>query len=135
MTGNDQALSPKQEMLIAELIGGNNITIAAKVAGIGDKTARRWLKLPHFQQAYKAAQKQVFETALAALLLKVEKAVDTLDRNMDSVEAPAAAQIRAAQIVLEQANNVHKMREMEERLGALENLVTQPRGRDWRVVS
>lgn len=135
MTGNDQALSPKQEMLIAELIAGNNITIAARLADVGDKTARRWLKLPHFQQAYKAAQKQVFETALAALLLKVEKAVDTLDRNMDSVEAPAAAQIRAAQIVLEQANNVHKMREMEERLGALENLVTQPRGRDWRVVS
>lgn len=135
MTGNDQALSPKQEMLIAELIAGNNITIAARLADVGDKTARRWLKLPHFQQAYKAAQKQVFETALAALLLKVEKAVDTLDRNMDSVEAPAAAQIRAAQIVLEQANNVHKMRELEEKLVELEKLVTQPRGTNWRVVS
>lgn len=135
MTGNDQALSAKQEMLIAVLIAGNNITIAAKVAGIGDKTARRWLKLPHFQQAYKAAQKQVFETALAALLLKVEKAVDTLDRNMDSELTPAATQVRAAQIVIEQATNIHKMNELEQKIAELEKLVTQPRGTNWRVVS
>lgn len=122
MAGNDQntELTPKQELLIEALLAGHNITLAAKVSGVADKTARRWLKLPHFKAAYKAAQKQVFDQALQGLMFKVEKAIHTLDRSMDSEDAPPGVQVRAAQLILEQAINVHKAEELEQRVIHLE---------------
>lgn len=124
MTENDQAteqLTSTQELLISCLVSGLNITAAAKAAGIGDKTARRWLKLPHFQRAYKDAQRSLFDQALTGLMLKVDKAIATLDRNM--TEASPYTQVSAAKIVLEQAIAVHKMSELEQKVAQLEELL------------
>src|SRR5438067_2162002 len=131
MSDNDQtteetALTPKQELLITALLTPLSIVTAAKAAGIAEKTARRWLKLPHFQAAYQAAQKSLFNQALTGLMQKVDKAIETLDRNMDSKETPASTQVRAAQIMLEQAINVHKMSELEAKYAELEQLVKGP---------
>lgn len=131
MSENDQTteLTPKQERLIEALLAGHNITLAAKVAGVADKTARRWLKLAHFQAAYKAAQKQIFDQALAGLMLKVDKAIACLDRNMDGEEVPASTQVRAAQIVIEQAVANYKMSELEAKYAELEQLVKLQSGK------
>lgn len=128
MTGNDQiteppALTPKQDTLIAALLAGHTITTAAVAANIADKTARRWLKLQCVQDALKAAQKQVFNQALTGLMLKVDKAIETLDRNMSSEDTPASTQVRAAQIVLEQSLQVHKMGELEAKYAELEQII------------
>src|SRR5947209_8587978 len=103
----DEHLSPKQEQLITLLVSGVAIVTAAKNTGVAEKTAHRWLKLPHFQEAYKAAQKQLFDQALTTLMLEVDKAIDALKRNMDGELVPPAVQVRAAQIWLEQAVNMH----------------------------
>src|SRR6202035_3915607 len=108
MTSSDQdteILTPKQEQLIAVLVSGVNIATAARTIGISDKTARRWLKLPHFLAGYKAAQQSIFDDRLAALREGVDTAINTLKRNMTSEETPASVQVRAAQIWLEQAIN------------------------------
>lgn len=124
MTGNDQnKLTPKQEQLIEALLAGHNITVAAKVSSIGDKTARRWLKQEAFQAAYKSAQKALFNQALTGLMLKVDKAIETLERNMRSEEAPASTQVRAAQIILEQAVSSFRMSELEQRVEELKQRV------------
>ena len=123
--GEDQALTTKQEQLIMLLVSGVNVSAAAHNASIGERTAYRWLKLPHFQAAYKAAQRQLFDQALTGLMLKVDKAITTLDRHMDGEDTPASSQIRAAQLVLEQAINIHKMAELEAKYAELEQLVKQ----------
>jgi len=126
MSGNDTTeakLTPKQETLITALLTPLSITASAKVAGISEPTARRWLKLPHFQAAYKKAQKALFDQALTGLMLKVDKAIETLDRNMSGEDTPASTQVRAAQIVLEQAITVYKTAELEEKLKELEDIV------------
>lgn len=128
MTGNDQDrtdLTPKQTLLIEALLAGHNITLAAKVSGVADKTARRWLKLPHFQTAYKAAQHSLFDQALSGLLLKVEEAIETISRNMTGEEVPASVQVRAAQIILEQAITIYKASELEAKIAELEELLKQ----------
>jgi hypothetical protein len=128
MTSSDQdteILTPKQEQLIAVLVSGVNIATAARTIGIGDKTARRWLKLPHFLAGYKAAQQSIFDDRLAALREGVDTAINTLKRNMTSEDTPASVQVRAAQIWLEQAINLHKMSELEERLLEFEQYVKQ----------
>ena len=128
MAENDQipALTPKQERLIEALLTGHNITLSAKASGVADKTARRWLKLPHFQQAYKAAQKRLFDQALTGLMLKIDRAIETLDRHMSGEETPANVQVRAAQIVLEQAIIIHKVSELEAKFTELEQLIKSP---------
>jgi phage terminase small subunit len=128
MTGNVQTteqteLTPKQDTLITALLTPLSITAAALAAGVSEKTARRWLKLPHFQQAYKAAQKQLFNQALTTLMSKVDKAIDTLDRNMDGELVPASTQVRAAQIWLEMSVNMYKTQEIEEKIAELERIV------------
>jgi hypothetical protein len=119
----EQQLSPKQESLIALLLAGVSIVAAAKSVGIAEKTAHKWLKLAHFQAAYKAAQKAIFNQALTGLMLKTSKAINTLDRHMDSELTPAAVQVRAAQIILEQAIDIHKTAELEEKIAELTSYV------------
>jgi hypothetical protein len=126
---NSEQLTPKQEQLIALLVAGIAIVTAARNIGIGEKTAHRWLKLPHFLAAYKAAQKALFDQALTGLMLKVDKAIDCLDRNMSGDDVPAATQVRAAQLILEQSIAVHKMSELEAKVEALESYIKQQPGR------
>lgn len=123
ITANSEPLTPKQEQLIAVLVSGVNIAAAAKAIGIGDKTARRWLKLPHFMLAYRKAQGDLFTDALQGLQGKIGKAISTLDRNMSSEETPASTQVRAAQIVLEQAIAIHKVSELEQKISELEQII------------
>ncbi len=119
-------LSPQQDQLISLLLAGIAINAAAKQVGINEKTAHRWLKLKHFQQAYKAAQKALFDQALTGLMLKVDKAIETLDRNMNAdINTPASVQVRAAQIVLEQAISVHKTAELEQKILELEEYIQE----------
>jgi|SRR5215472_13974997 len=121
----DQQLNAKQEAFLVAYLACSNITVAAKTAGMADITARRLVKLPAFQDAYKAAKSELFNQALDGLREHVEKAIKTFARHMDAEETPPAAQIRAAQIVLEQAINVHKMSELEAKYAELEQLVKQ----------
>lgn len=104
-----------------------SIVAAAQAAGVNDKTARRWLKLPHFQAAYKAAQKALFDEALSALLSGVDTAINTLKRNMTSEDVPPSTQVRAAQIWLEQAISLHKMSDLEQKIAELELFMKETR--------
>jgi len=124
-TATSEPLTPKQEALIVLLCSGIHIVTAAKNIGIAEKTAHRWLKLPHFQQVYRAAQQSLFNEALQGLQGKIRKAIDTLDRNMDSEDAPASTQVRAAQIVLEQSIAIYKLSELEDKMAALETYIKQ----------
>jgi hypothetical protein len=131
-----EKLTIKQQALLALMLTGKSVEQAAREGNVAERTAYRWVKEPAFKEALIAGQKQVFETALRALLLKVQKAINTLDRCMDDgLTNPTSVQVRAAQITLEQALTVHKNAELEERIAELEKLVRQPRGTDWRVIS
>jgi len=128
MTENDQdqrGLTTKQEAFLTAYLACSNITVAAKTAGIADKTARRLVKLPAFQAALKEAQRDLFNNALQGLREHVDTAIKTLVRHMSAEETPPGNQIRAAQIYLEQAIQVHKMGELEEKYNELEQLVKQ----------
>ena len=117
-------LSPKNETFIEALLAGHTIQTAAKAAGIGERTAQRWHKQPHIVAAYKAAQKRLFEQALTGLMLKAEKAIETLDGAMTDAET-YSVRVRAAQILLENAIAIYRSDELEARLTELEDLIRQ----------
>lgn len=124
MAESDQdQLTTKQEAFLTAYLACSNITVAARTSGMADKTARRLVKNEAFQVAYDQARRELFNQALDGLREHVDKAIKTLARHMDAEETPASSQIRAAQIYLEQAIQVHKMSELEAKYNELEQLV------------
>lgn len=128
MTENDQTepkLSVKQEDFIAALLSQPSIAAAARSINLPDKTARRWLKLEHFQKAYHAAKQDKFTSALEILQSGVSVSIKALHKHMTSDETPPAVQVRAAQIWLDQAISLHKMSELEQKIADLEEIVQE----------
>jgi phage terminase small subunit len=118
--GNAEQVTPKQQRYIEALLAGHNHQLAAKVAGVAKRTSDRWLTLPHFKQALRLAQKQVYDQVMAGLALKADKWINRLDFHTDSSETPAAIQVQAAKFLLEQANSHIRSEELEQRVMLLE---------------
>jgi len=120
----EEKLTRKQQALIAAMLSSPSLIEASRIVGISDDTARRWLALPHVRAAYNEACNQLLDTALTGLALTVEKAIETLKRNL-SEDAPPPTQVRAAHIVLEQTLAIRKMGELEQRLADLEDRLNE----------
>jgi hypothetical protein len=98
--GHGEKLSRKQELAIAALLSSDTVGKAADAAGVAERTLRGWLQEPLFQDAYRAARRQVVEGTLTRLLALCGDAVDALKRNLTC--GKPASEIRAALAVLEQ---------------------------------
>lgn len=120
---SEPVLTPKQQKLITSLLAGCTIIDAAQESGISEKTAHAWLKLPHVTTAYHEAQQQVFDEALRLLMLDTTDARLTLRTIMQDTSAPHGNRVRAAQILLEQSIELHKLSDLERKLAVLEQVV------------
>ncbi len=130
--GHGDKLSRTQEKAIAALLSTRTIGEAAKVCGVNDATMWRWLQLPDFQAAYRAARRQVVERAITELQAAASEAVETLKRNLHC-EQPNV-EIRAAQIVLEQAVRGVELIDLQERVERLETMLSEQekgKGKKW----
>ena len=87
-------LSRKQNILLQALLIGSSIVDAAKVAGVTDQTAHRWLKDPTFkaekarreaelQQAEQAEIERILTSGYAAIHNRVQS-LDKLAREMEA---------------------------------------------------
>jgi hypothetical protein len=129
--GHGDKLSRTQEKAIASLLSTRTIGEAAKVCGVNDATLWRWLQLPDFQSAYRAARRQVVERAITELQAAASEAVETLKRNLTC--GKPEAENRAAQIVLEQAVRGVELIDLQERIERLEELsASQEKGKGKR---
>ncbi len=137
MSGN-VSLTPKQERLIALLLQGSTIVDAAKATGISEQTAHRWLKDAAFQHAYEAERKRLLNHSLTKLQLKFDKAVQTLDRHLESAKTIPRDQVHAAEIVIDKtiqtAQLVERIAELEAKLAELEaKLAEQEQDQMYKV--
>jgi hypothetical protein len=118
MQGSDEKLSRKQEQAIAALLSEATVAAAADKAGVNEVTIYRWLKLPDFLAAYRQARREVTEKAIAQLQQSSWAASTTLVRLLGS--SSDSIRLRAAQMILDQANKGIELLDFEERLSALE---------------
>ncbi len=131
MIGHGEKITRKYEQAIAALLSEPSIKAAADACKIGEGTLYRWLQLPDFQTAYRAARRQVVERAVSELQAACGEAVETLKRNLHC-ENPAV-EIRAAQIILEQSIKGVELVDLQERLERLEAMLeTQEKGKAKR---
>jgi transposase len=132
MIGHGEKLTRKHEQAIAALLSTPSIPEAAKVVGIGEATLWRWLQLPDFSAAYRAARRQVVERAVAELQAAASEAVETLKRNLTC--GKPEAENRAAQIILEQAVKGIELVDLQERVERLASLLDEQgkaKGKKW----
>ncbi len=121
--GHGDKLSRTQEKAIAALLSAPTIGEAAKACGVNDATMWRWLQLPDFAAQYRLARRQVVERAISELQAATGEAVEALRRNLHC-ENPGV-EIRAAQIVLEQAIRGVELIDLQERVERLESLLAE----------
>ncbi len=116
--GHGEKRSRKREHAIAALLTAPSLGEAARLADIGEATLRRWLREPDFAAAYRAARRQALEAVIGRLQHSAAAAVETLERNLTA--SAESVQVRAAQILLEQAFKGVELMDLAERVEALE---------------
>lgn len=113
------ALEPKQERAVVELMRQPAIRDAAAAVGVAESTIYRWLKEPAFADRYRAARRDALEHATAQLHKAASEAVTTLIRIAGDTSAPASSQVAAANHILNWAYKAEHHEELESLLDEL----------------
>ena len=129
----EEKLTPKQERALLALLSVGEIKRAAAEAHVGEGTLWRWLQLPHFQTRYRAARRQLVETAIAQLQSDCTIAVRVLREVAEDREAPASSRVSAAKTIIEQSVSAIELTDLQERIERLESLLeAQAKGKTNR---
>jgi len=116
------AIGPHERRAVEALLAGASQDAVAAAAGVSTRTLRRWLHLPRFAVALRAAQTQAFDEALGVLRASALDGVRALREVASDPEAPPAARVAAARALIEEARKAVEVDEIEGRLAALEVL-------------
>src|ERR1022692_2905992 len=120
MTGHGAKFARKMEAAISALLTRPSIEDAARVAGVAEKTLRRWMQEPEFDAAYRAAKRAAYGQAIARLHQGSGAAAATLLKLMVDSNVPASTRARCADSVLGHTTKAIELEDIEARLAALE---------------
>jgi DNA-binding MurR/RpiR family transcriptional regulator len=115
-------LTPKQEHALIALLDCGEIKEAARRAGVNEATLWRWLQTSDFQTRYRAARRQMVETAIAQLQSDCTIAARVLREVAEDTNAPASSRVAAAKAILDQSIQAVELVDLEERIEKLESL-------------
>lgn len=110
----------QKEEAIAALLTQRNIVEAAKSVGIASNTLLKWMKLPEFQTAYRAARRAAFGQAVARLQQGTSAAATTLLKTMIDPATLASVRVRAAEAIFNHAAKAIEIADIEARVSDLE---------------
>lgn len=120
MNENVTELTPKQAQAVRSLLAKPSINEAAKDAGVNVRTVYRWLEEPSFSQALTKAQDQAIDAAARGLVGLTEKAIGVVEGVLDDPTGHPATKLRAADLVLSNMLKLVELRNLSERIAALE---------------
>lgn len=120
MVGHGAKFHQKMEQAVAALLSCRNVEEAARAAGIGRNTLKRWMRQPEFDAAYRETRAALLTQALARFEAAADAAAKAVLKIMLSPNEPAGARLRAAEIVLEQAAKASSIEELQDRIATLE---------------
>ncbi len=128
MTQND-ALTAKQRRFLELLLLGKSVTKASREAGIGRRTAYRWLRQPAFRETLQEQEAALLAESTRRLLALQERAINEFSRLLDDPLTPAAVRLATARAILEGMLKFYDVTRLEERITALEEAVEQILGK------
>ncbi|GAB4402083.1 MAG: hypothetical protein Kow00123_12080 [Anaerolineales bacterium] len=116
-------LTPRQARFVGALMTTRTVAEAARVAGVGERTARRWLRLPAVQRALSEAQGEALKQATRRAVAAIGLAVDILQVIMADPGASAGARVSAARCILDAAARLTETAELADRVSRLEQRI------------
>jgi hypothetical protein len=122
MVGHGAKFGHKMEQAIAVLLSYRSVEAAARAMGISVNTLLRWMKQPEFEAALREARRKVLSQAIERLQNAADAAAKTVLKIMLNSNSPTGIQLRAAEIVLDQAAKAGEIERIEARLARLERL-------------
>ncbi len=115
------ALTPGQEAAIVALVRSPTYAAAAKAAGVGERTLRRWMHNDaNFRQRLREARAGVFDQAVRAMHLASPKAAGVLDGIAQDAAASQTARVSAARTLIHYSCRGHEMADIDGRPAELE---------------
>jgi hypothetical protein len=120
MKGHGAKFGRKKEEAIVALLTQRNTEEAARSVGIGSATLLRWLQIPEFQAAFRAAKWAAYSQSIARLHQMSSAAVSTLGKVMVDPGTPSATKVRAADSILNHTIKAIETENLEARLSELE---------------
>ena len=126
MAGHGSKYGRKKDAAIEALLTQRNVEEAARAAGIGKQTLMRWLKIPEFQAHLLEARRMAVSQTNGRLQKASGVAASTLFKIMTDGNASDSARVRAAEAVLDRANQAIDREDIIMRLAALEQASTSP---------
>ena len=128
MQATEQKLTPKQEQALLALLACGEIKAAATSARVNETTLWRWLQLPHFQTRYRAARRQLVETAIAQLQSDCTTAARVLREVAEDKAAPASSRVAAARAIIEQSVAAIQLNDLQAEVDEIKRLLTEREG-------
>jgi DNA-binding MurR/RpiR family transcriptional regulator len=116
---------PKHDKFLAALLSAPTIQAAAKLAGISEATALRYLKEPEFAGAYRDARREMVALAITGLQRASGDAVGVLLAVANDPDAPASSRVSAARCILDTALRAVEIEDVAVRVSALEVLLRE----------
>lgn len=116
-------LTERQRRALAALLAAPTAKQAAEMAGIGERTLKRFKTFPAFQRAYRAAQRELLENAVCQSRQHLTGALSALADIATDETAPPAARVSAARSCIEFALKLGEQSDIMERLAELEQAI------------
>ncbi len=120
MKPSAEKLTSKQDAALVALLDNGTIEAAYKACGVSKATMWRFMQLPEFQARYRAARRQLVETAIAQLQKYATNAARVLVEVAMDKQAPASSRVAAAKTILDQSVSAIELMDLQERLEKLE---------------
>ena len=117
------SLTPRQSKAISVLLVEPTHARAALVAGVGERTLRRWLGIEKFKRALLQARREAFGLATGVMQRAAPAAVGALLKVMTDPIAPPHAKVSAAVAVLKFGRDAIELEELAQRMETLEQTV------------
>ena len=119
MSENDTPqISPRQRQAVEALMTAPTIRAAARLAKVSERQLYRWLDAPAFRAELHRAEGEALGGAARRLAALAGQAVETLAGALDA--DVGHSRIRAAVAILEQAQRLRELTDLEARITALE---------------
>lgn len=122
---SETGLSTPQQQAILALLREPSVAAAAASAGVGERTLHRWMRLDHFEEAYRFARREAFVQAIGLTQRSSSAAVATLLRIMHDPKATWSARVSAATNVLKFARESIELDDLAVRVVKLERAMSE----------
>ncbi len=122
MNGHGSKFGRKKEAACAALMSEKNHAEAARVAGIGLSTLKRWLRLPEFQADFLRARREVVSQTNARIQYYSGVAASVAFKLMADPATPASVRAHLALALGDRANDALDREDILVRLAALERV-------------